>query len=87
MPRNQRIAAQFIGTAYLQASKRSKSSAVAKKGPRKRVDKPKSKKEDVERTSARGGLTHWAKWEPVGALQASENDHQSYDLRVTQNCS
>ena len=49
------------------------------------MDKPKSKKEAVANVST-WRTDRWAKWEPVGAIQASENDHQSYDLRVTQNC-
>ena len=54
-------------------------------GLRKRVDKPKSKREAVVNVST-WRTNRWAKWEPVGAIQARENDHQSCDLCAMQNC-
>ena len=56
VPRNQRIAAQFIGTAYLQASTQSKSSAVAKK-VQGSVCTSERAREKLYPTSTRGGLT------------------------------
>ena len=49
------------------------------------MDKPKSKREAVTNVST-WRTDRWVKWEPVETTQASKNDHQSYDLRVTQNC-
>ena len=53
--------------------------------PRKRVDKPKSRREALADVST-WRIDRWAKWEPVGATQARVNDHQSYDLHAIQNC-
>ena len=58
---------------------------ICQEGPRKRVDKRKSKREAVANVST-WRTDRWAKWEPAGATQARENDHQSYDLRAMQNC-
>ena len=54
-------------------------------GPRKRVDKPKSKREAVTNVST-WRTDRWVKWEPVETTQAREMNHQSCDLRATQNC-
>ena len=52
---------------------------------RKRVDKPRSKREALADIST-WRTDRWARWKPVEATQARESDHQSCDLRATQNC-
>ena len=48
-------------------------------GPRRRVDKPRSRREDFASVST-WRTDHWARWKPVEATQARESDHQSCSL-------